>query len=283
MTRFGAVAEEDVHFYIDHAPPAEVVFVLRALGTEVPLSPADIAERLATDFGFPMQRDRTYSPRRLLDLGLACRGGATRGYLVTPLGSRVRDIQMHDPTLAADVFHYLHYNGYSGEPDSRKYLWSYRTCCQMVWHGDGLTKRGDLASRLITEIESQFPWLDPTASRGARFTAAAVGEVYSWLRELVPAPVSTPGVRLVPRVTERSELALLALDLLYRARGYSYGDPVILDEALSREFAGAFFLDAGSCVRLLRVAARLSGVLKMTDTLAGPAVHLLRPYTIQDL
>ena len=76
-------------------------------------------------------------------------------------------------------------------------------------------------------------------------------------------------------------LALLALDDVYRSRGYRYGDPVILDEPMLDEVARVFFLDPICCRKLLDLAARLTKVIKLSDTFAGTSVTLMAPYTIE--
>ena len=58
---------EDIHFYIDNAPPDEVTHVLRVLSVGNPLTPDEIAKVMVNQYGFEMQRDHSYSPRRLYE------------------------------------------------------------------------------------------------------------------------------------------------------------------------------------------------------------------------
>ena len=274
---------EDVHFYIDNAPPVEVAMVLRCLSSEDHMSVEEIAGRLTAAYSFSMQRDRTYSPRRLYDLGLACQSkqGNRVAYSLSPTGERVQALLSVIPDFCADVMHYLHYTTYdSSNPASRKYLWSYRVCCNTLWQERRIVPTGEMAARIQTSMEHEFPELDLGARQGARFDRTAASRVYTWIRQLVPSPILKDDDPLVPRIIQRFELVLLALDHLYRERGYRYGDPVILDELLLNEISGVFFLDAGCCQELILLAGRLVGDLKLTDTFAGTSVSLLAPYGI---
>ena len=193
--------------------------------------------------------------------------------------------------MASDVLHYLHFSRYIVLPDltevkaptARKNLWSYRRCCQLIWNAQGLIDAKALAALILGEIAQTFPEANSTAREGARFNATAATCVYAWLRSLKPPPLEKSGTPLSLRQIDRYELGLLALDDLYRARAYRYGDAVLLTDDLLDQVASVFFLDHSCCIKLLRVAAKFSKHIKMTDTLSGPSINLLRPYTVDDL
>ncbi|MEK9136138.1 MAG: hypothetical protein AAB393_03360, partial [Bacteroidota bacterium] len=235
---------EDVHFYIDNAPPGEVEWVLRCLHASDPMTTQMIAERLSTEFGVAMQKDKTYSPRRLFDLGLSDQGTSDakkKAYTLTALGQRVRELLALDNELYPDLMHYLHYSSYDAKPGSRKFLWSYRHCCNSVWSERRLIDKGEMASRILGWMKQEFPKLDYGARVGARFDGTAVGRCYAWVQQLQPAPFSNADNSLMPRITQRYELALLALDDVYRTRGYGYGDPVVLDAQFLDDVSRVFF------------------------------------------
>lgn len=277
------VAAEDTHFYIDNAPPDEVRTVLFGLDLEAPLSNAQIADRARTQLGFQLQRDTAYSTRRLSDLGLALKPERPnrKTYLLTPLGARMRALVSLDPSISWDAWRYLHYTGYNGQPYSRKLLWSYRVCCEAVWREKLLLPTAQLAGAVQSLMREQFPQLDLSARLGSRFDSTAVGRCYTWLMRLSPMPFSREHPQLRSRTVHRHELALLALDHVYRARGYRYGDPAVLDGALLDEIARVFFLDLQCCRELLLLASRVTRAVRMADTLAGPSVTLVAPYTIE--
>jgi len=132
-------------------------------------------------------------------------------------------------------------------------------------------------------MREEFDSLDWTARVGSRFDSTAVGRIYTWLRALEPPPFTKSNKTLIPRYVERHELALLALDDTYRSRGYRYGDAVLMDESLVTQAAGVFFLDLKCCADLLRLSANIAPYVKMSDTLGGASINLLRPFTIEDL
>ncbi|MBT9142062.1 MAG: hypothetical protein DDT32_00963 [Syntrophomonadaceae bacterium] len=276
---------EDTHFYLDNAPPSEVSHVLRVLSAGNALTPNEIAKIMADEYGFEMQRDHSYSPRRLYDLGLAHQEsqGPKFTYKLTERGLKLQTIQAMDLSLATDLMHYLHYTGYSSNPNDRKYLWSYRRCCERVWANGCLLKHKDLASEVLATMREEFDSLDWTAPVGARFDSTAVGRIYTWLRALEPPPFTKSNRNLIPRYVERHELALLALDDTYRSRGYRYGDAVLMDESLVTQVAGVFFLDLKCCADLLRLSTNIAPCVKMSDTLSGASINLLRPFTVEDL
>jgi len=276
---------EDTHFYLDNVPPEELQLTLRVLPLEGGLSPDEVAGALESEYGFRMQKDRTYSPRRAHDLGLArqARLAGKLVYLLTPRGAKVQAIVGVDAGFGMDLLHYLHYSSFSGAPGDRKYLWSYRRCCELVWAASAAPPSADMAAQIQAQMRETFPHLDWTAKVGARFDATAAGRLKAWLRALEPSPLPAETGQLVPREVARYELALLGLDDLYRARGYRYGDPVLLDDAVVDETAAVFFLKRDCCRDLLHLAARLSSAVKMADTLAGPSVNLVRAYTVDDL
>jgi len=112
-----------------------------------------------------MQRDHSYSPRRLYDLGVAIqeRQGTKVTYRLTERGAKLQAIQAMNPRLAADLLHYLHYTSYSGSPHDRKYLWSYRKCCEIIWSTQRLVSNQDLASQILSKMSEEFSSLDWTA------------------------------------------------------------------------------------------------------------------------
>jgi len=132
-------------------------------------------------------------------------------------------------------------------------------------------------------MREEFDSLDWTGRVGSRFDSTAVGRIYTWLRALEPPPFTKSNKTLIPRYVERHELALLALDDTYRSRGYRYGDAVLMDESLVTQVAGVFFLDLKCCADLLRLSANIAPHVKMSDTLSGASINLLRPFTVDDL
>jgi hypothetical protein len=128
-----------------------------------------------------------------------------------------------------------------------------------------------------------FSHLDYTAQVGARFDNTAVGRWARWVRTLSPPPFNEIGETLQRRTVSNHEITLLALDDVYRSRGYRYGDPVILDDSLLDKVARVFFLDPTCCRELLDLAARLTKAIKLSDTFAGTSVTLMAPYTIESI
>jgi DNA-binding transcriptional ArsR family regulator len=276
---------EDTHFYIDNVPPSEVSYVLRVLFVDSGLTSNEIAQAITGEYGFEMQRDHSYSPRRLYDLGVACqdRQGQKINYRLTEQGAKLQKIQAMNSALAIDLLHYLHYTTYSGNPRGRKYLWSYRKCCEIIWSTQRVVPNKDLASQILSKMSEEFSFLDWTARVGARFNSTAAGCVYTWLRALEPSPFMKSDRNLHPRFVQRFELALLALDDTYRSRQYRYGDAVLMDESLVNQIAGVFFLDPRCCTNLLRLSANIVPSVKMSDTLGGASINLLHPFSIDDL
>ena len=57
----------------------------------------------------------------------------------------------------------------------------------------------------------------------------------------------------------------------------------MMDDSLLNQLAGVFFLDQECCASLLQLAAKIVPTVRMADTLAGPSINLLCPFTIDDL
>lgn len=147
--------EEDMHFYIDNAPPKEVSLVLRILSMEEPLNTREIAEQLQREFDFTMQKDKTYSPRRLFDLGLAEKKEKNT-YILTHLGKKIQQIISVDPEFYNDIMHFLHYIGMERIPNYRKLFWSYRRCCEIIWNEKKFLSTTELASRIQVNMKEEF-------------------------------------------------------------------------------------------------------------------------------
>jgi hypothetical protein len=276
---------EDTHFYLDYAPPDEVTNALRVLSPNNDLTPKEISDTLRDSYGFKMQKDHTYSPRRLFDLGLAVqsRKGPRVTYRLSALGSKIQNILGIDPAMAMDLMHYLHYAGYTGEPTKRKYLWSYRQCCKILWQNMKVLKYSDLASAIQLEMKENFPWLDYGKRAGARFDNTAASRVAHWLRALDPPPVDKVGSPLIPRTIDRYEIALLALDEIYQSSGYTYGDPVIMDDEFIKLVSGVFMLDPECCKELLGISAKINHSVKISETLTGASISLMKPFKIDNI
>jgi len=277
---------EDTHFYIDNAPPEEVALTMHCLSASEAMSPQMIAERLYADYGFRMQKDRTYSPRRLYDLGLANQStaGGKLSYTLTNLGTRMLNVMALDHELYADLMHFLHYSRYNGEQDTRKYLWSYRRCCEIVWSEGQLVPTQELAARIQGMMKEEFPHLDFSAREGARFDSTAAGRFYTWIKNLSPSPFpNDQHTDLQRRLVQHYELVLLALDYVYHARGYRYGDPVVLDTGLLDEVARVFFLDHQCCRELITLATKMTRIVALADTFAGTSIKLLAPYNVESI
>ncbi len=277
--------QEDVHFYLDSAPPSEVTNVLKVLSLDRDLTLKGISDTLRDSYGFSMQKDYTYSPRRLFDLGLAIqnKNGSVSSYRLTEIGSKVQNIFGIDPALAMDLLHYLHYSGYTSKPMQRKYLWSYRKCCEIIWGKMRVIPPTELASAIQAEMRKKFDWLDYGKKVGARFNAAAVNQVYSWIRYLDPSPIKKGLSEIVPRKIDRYEVAVLALDATYQQKGYSYGDSIIMDDEFIKQVSGVFMLDSDCCKGLLRIAARINPAVNMSETLVGVSVNLTKPFKIDNI
>lgn len=243
--------KEDVHFYIDNAPPEEVAFALRVLSADLPLTGKQVSQALTSQYGFTMQKDVTYSPRRLYDLGLAkqVKNSAKQlAYVLTDSGLMVQQLMASQPELAFDLLHYLHYSGYTTGASGRKYLWSYRVCCDLLWSTRKNLSNTTIASRVQSVMKERFPDLDFTAPEGVRFDGTGAGRAKTWIRVLTPSPLGSDADELVPRQTKAWQLPVLALDLVYRERQYPYKSPMLLDDGLSEELARVFFLEPSSCL-----------------------------------
>lgn len=273
---------EDTHFYIDYAPPQEVRKALWCLTAQKAMTPADVFEMLESQ-DQPVKSRRTEILRRLHDLGLASqiKQGNRVTYSLTELGDKVREIEGFDPEFYPDIMHFLHFSSYDGTPEARKFLWSYRRCTELAWREGRLLPPREIAARMQGQMREEFPYLDYTADVGARFDNTAAGRWAQWVRVLRPSPFTEKAGALQKRIVSRHELALLALDDTYRSRGYRYGDPVILDELLLDEVTRVFLLDPICCRELIDLAARVTKVIELSDTLAGTSVALLAPYDIE--
>lgn len=278
-----SLAEPDTHFYIDYAPPEKVWDVLQCLRGNQPMSPTEIFDTLELQ-GRDVSR-RTEIPRRLFDLGLATRVNRRNGiaYALTSLGQKVREIKSFEPKLHPDLMHFLHFSSWDGTPEARKFLWSYRQCSMISWIEARLLPTKQLASRVQSRMMARFPRLDYAAAVGARFDSSAAGRWTQWVQTLTPAPFVEGSGVLQKREVEYHEIALLALDDVYRSKGYRYGDPVILDEQVLDDLARVFFVDPLRCRELLDLAAAVTNTITLSDTFAGTSVTLVQPYTIASI
>jgi hypothetical protein len=143
--------------------------------------------------------------------------------------------------------------------------------------------RKEVAARIQSQMIAEFPHLDYTAQVGTRFDDTAAGRWAHWVKTLQPPPFTEEDGALRKRNITQHELILLAVDDLYRSQNYRYGDPVILDEAILDKVARVFFLDPTCCRELLSLAARLTKVVRLADTFAGPSITLMEPYTIESI
>lgn len=282
MTTTPGNTKEDTHFYLDNAHPLEVAGVLRVLNNGMGMTPDEIAERLLLNINYTMQKDHGYSPRRLYDLGLAQqnREGSKVLYSLNSLGCKVQTIAAFDDALTFDILHYLHFTGICFR--DRKYLWSYRRCCELIWNHRSIDDKQQIAQMIQAMMAEKFPWLDFTARQGARFNHTAVGAVIAWLKTIQPSIFDNKNVKL--RHVDRYELLLLALDDLYRTDNIVYGDPIILSEDICSKISRVFFIDPQCIHSLVETATHIaSTVVNTRDTLAGPSITLKRPFTVEDL
>jgi len=272
---------EDVHFYIDNAIPREVTDVLRILRLDIPMSLDEIEEQVAIHGAEPMQKDRTYSPKRLFDLGLAARTriGGRPWYSITALGSMFASLLAVDPALYADSMHYLHYTRWDGRPQTRKLFWSYRECTRLTWRNRAVLDSRQLAAQVQQRMQEEFPHLDFFARTGSRFNSSGVSRWKRQMMQMTPPPFDNDAI--VKRAVSRPEVALLSLDYLYRDRRYRYGDPVVLDDDLLFDLAGIFYLDEMCLRELLELAARVTPALQVGQSFAGLVLTLREPYGIE--
>jgi len=272
---------DDTHFPIDNAHPTEVKNLLRCLSREVAYSNEELRELLLNTLNYRAQKHIELSTRRLYDLGFAFKQKTFTGkvgYALTALGVKVRNLLELDHDLFADVMHYAHYDGLSS---SRKLFWSYKYCCEIVWKRREIpAKRKDMVAEVQAQIARAFP--EAYSRRiGGNFNEKGIDAWKSWVNILSPSPFKPKDRTLHLRERDNFELSLLALDHVYRARGYRYGDPVVLDDQLLDEIARVFFLDPLCCRRLLDLAARVTRFIELRETFAGTAVKLVSPYTIE--
>jgi hypothetical protein len=277
------VVKEDSHFYIDNAPPSEVVQVLRVLSRDAPLSASQIAALLSEQVGFVMQKDHTYAPRRLYDLGLSSRvneGGSVR-YSLSELGAKVQLLAGIDNALGYEIMHFLHYTRFSGDPSDRKLFWSYRSLCRMLWVDRVVAATQDLAARVQAAIGEEFPHLDDLGRSGGRFSAAGANQGLAWLRALKPSPIVEASV--VPRAFDKVGLVVAALDFVYRSNSLPYGSPLLLSPAIVDEVASVLFIDPKNCMLNLVSAGRLFDKVEVGQTLTGTSITLRAAHSVHDL
>lgn len=140
-----------------------------------------------------------------------------------------------------------------------------------------------LVAAIMDRLSEQFPEFY-RQREGGGFNKGGVNAGWRpWIMQLEPCPFPDSSKNLLPRIVTRYELVLLALDRIYRQRGYRYGDPVLLDDALLDEIAAVFFLDLTCCHELLERAARLDHALSLRSTFAGTSVMLHEAYAIERL
>jgi hypothetical protein len=277
------VAAEDLHFYIDYAPPEDVYKVLRCLNQDCPMTVSQIFDALEAQ-GTPVKSRRSEILRRVFDLGLTeqSQEGPAVVYTLTSVGTKLSEVGAFEPELLPDLLHYLHYSSYNRQDlQSRKYLWSYRQCSIIAWHRGRMMATKEMASEVQALMMEEFDHLDFAARVGMRFDSTAVTRWKDWVMHLSPLPFGAEKGNLQKRYSTRHELAALALDDLYRHRHYRYGDPVVIDEILLDEVSRTFFLDPVCCRELLDLASRLINDIKLNDTFAGTSVTLKAPYTIE--
>lgn len=285
LWRLSVEIHEDVHFLIDNATPKEVEYLLRSLGVQVAYSNAGLREHLSMEWHFKAQKNLSLSTRRLCDLGLAATRDTSQGkpgYVLTSLGAQVRNLLEADHDLYADIVHYLHYDGYDGSPSARKLFWSYKCCCDVAWARKYVPPASELAAEVQSQIAARFPHIY-SQRIGGNFNVGGVSAWKAWLMNLACPPFSPGGQDVIPRVRHNFELVMLALDHVYRARGYRYGDPVVLDEDLLDELARVFFLEHQCCRELLTLATRTTRTVVLTDTFAGTSIKLLAPYGVENI
>lgn len=279
------VEKEDDHFLIDHAPPNEVRLALQSLRSNSRLTTRDLRIQIMERFGYEPQADFAYTTRRLYDLGLSSvnrKGTESAIHSLSSLGQQMVDLLAVDDELYADAMHFLHYDRYNGSEEARKLFWSYRECCTFAWS----RKENPPNREVVAHVQAGIEKLMPSAHQsriGGNFNSGGVTEWRSWLRELVPPPVQTGSRHMLLRSITRYEPVLLAIDYVYRQRGYGYGDSVVLDDELLDDTARIFFLDPSCCRQLIDIASELTLFLDLSDTFAGSAVTLHKPYEIRDI
>ena len=275
--------DQDVHFYIDNAPPEEVMYVLRCLTNAGYLSSREIGTKLHAHYGFEMQSDRNYSPRRLFDLGLAdrTRSGSSLFYKLSARGGRVQEVASTDRSLGYELLHILHYYGYQGRGEDRKLFWSYRKLCELVWSEQRLRSSGELAASIQSLIETEFSPPSQVSNTGFNFSKAGANQGLAWLRALEPSPISED--TLVARGALNPVLALLVLDHYYRENSIEIGSPVLLSDEALAALSGALFVTPQAFRDMLLAASRLSERVRPTDTLGGTSIRLNAPFTLTDL
>jgi len=275
---------EDEHFLIDNVSPSELGFSLRVLAAGDALTTEELRVTLRDQCNYVAQRNLTFTTRRLIDLGAAemTRQSGKPVYSLTARGFSLRELMESEPLISKDVMHYLHYDGYNGSASSRKLFWSYYQCCDIVWNLKRMPPDETVVAEVQSRIAGQFPALYERKTGG--FNKGGVNAGWRpWVMQLEPSPFPDTSKVLMGRMVTRYELVLLALDRVYRQRGYHYGDPVLLDDMLLDEVAAVFFLDLACCRELMERAARLDRTLSLRSTFAGTSLTLQEPYTIERL
>jgi hypothetical protein len=273
---------EDVHFLIDNVPPQELELTLRCLDSLLPKSTDNLRSELNSNWNFLVQKNYTFTTRRLQDLGLATKSDQDRNsFILTNLGYKVQQLLDTLPELCPDIFHYLHY---SGSPEVRKYFLSYKWCCQTVWARKEILSTSELVGEVQSRIEANYPALYGLKV-GGNFNAGGVSAWRAWISKLEPSVLSDDpkDKQIYPRDVSAFQLALLSLNNLYQDRGYCFGDPVLLDDELVDELAGIFFLDHNSYRSLVALAAKVTRHLTIRDSFAGTTITLIKPFTVEDI
>ena len=273
---------EDVHFLIDNVPPKELELTLLSLDSLLPKSTYDLRSELISNWNFSVQKNFSFTTRRLFDLGLAAKSDQdNNAFILTNTGRKVQQLLDMSPELCPEIFHYLHY---SGSPDIRKYFLSYKWCCQAVWARKKMLGTSELVGEVQSRIETDYPELYGRKI-GGNFNAGGVSAWRAWILKLEPHVISEDQKdrQIYPRIVSSFQLALLSMDYIYKQRGYRYGDPILVNDELLDELSGIFFLDHNCFRSLITLADKVTRHLMIRDSIAGTTVTLVKPFTIEDI
>jgi hypothetical protein len=188
------------------------------------------------DFEVGKRRSAAKVLTSLRDLGLLTRAGHNEPFALTPLGTQIADVALHDELLLAELIHLRYSWLWTEEHGGEAFSWAYQAVTKQLWDEAPASINSDrLVTNVIAGAQEVFD------VKGASFSSSSVLGILHWLRALSPPCIVNGTFRQRPACSP--EALLITLEAIAAISHRPAGTAIRMDAATRQRVCRTLVID----------------------------------------
>jgi len=216
---------------------------------------------------------------RLTDLGLLDKikeGNKIKGYKLTSLGSKAKNLLLGNEDLFYEFMHYLHVKS-AFEKEKDGYFLTYFLILRDIYNRGEVRRYNTIISDVFNELENILG-AEITHKKGQDNTS--VGKAMSWVKDPLNPPFLTNDNEINYRKNVDPFVFIMSLDSYYTKEGIPYKSPIILNKKNKRGISMMGLLNEKYFSKNIERISNIFDELYIRDTVNGKTITLRKEFDI---